>query len=48
MTKPRVSTVPQDKDDDASIIDDMFAKLDLCTTSAVEASKIADAKEASL
>jgi hypothetical protein len=48
MTKPRVSTVLQDKDDDASIIDDMFTKLDLCTTSAVEASKIADAKEASL
>jgi oligoendopeptidase F len=48
MTKPRVSTVLPDEDDDASIIDDMFAKLDLCTTSAVEASKITDAKEASL
>jgi hypothetical protein len=48
MTKPRVSTVPPNEDDNASIIDELFTKLDLCTTSAVEASKIADAKEAPL
>jgi hypothetical protein len=48
MTKPRVSTVLQDKDDDASSLDDIFAKLDLYNTSADEASEIADAKEASL
>jgi hypothetical protein len=48
MAKPRVSTVLPNEDDDASIIDDLFSKLDLMTTSAAEASKIADAKEASL
>jgi hypothetical protein len=40
MTKPHISTVLQDEDDNASIIDDMFAKLDLCTTSAVEAPRL--------
>jgi hypothetical protein len=48
MTKPRVSSVLPNEDDDALSIDDMFAKLDLCTNYADEASKIADAKEASL
>jgi hypothetical protein len=48
MTKPRVSTVLHDEDDDASSLEDMFAKLDLYNTSADEASQIADAKEASL
>jgi hypothetical protein len=48
MTKPRVSTVLQDKDDDASSLEGMFAKLDMYNTSADEASEIADAKEASV
>jgi hypothetical protein len=49
MTKPHVSTVlSNEDDDDPSIIDGLFAKLDLMTTSAVEATKIADAKQASL
>jgi hypothetical protein len=48
MTKPRVSTVPPNEDDDVSIIDDLFTKLDLIAASAAEASKIAVAKEASL
>jgi hypothetical protein len=48
MTKPRVSTVLHDEDDDASSLEDIFAKLDLYNTSADEASEIADAKEASL
>jgi hypothetical protein len=48
MTKPHVSTVLPNEDDDASIIDDLFSRLDLMITSAVEASKIADAKQASI
>jgi hypothetical protein len=49
MTKPHVSTVLSNEDDDnPSIIDGLFAKLDLMSTSAAEASKIADAKQASL
>jgi hypothetical protein len=49
MTKPHVSTVlSNEDDDDPSIIDGLFAKLDLYNTSAAEASKIADAKQASL
>jgi hypothetical protein len=47
MTKPRVSTVLHNEDDDSTSLEAMFAKLDLYT-SAEEASKIADAKEASL
>jgi hypothetical protein len=48
MTKPRVSTVVHDNDD-STRLDEMFAKLDLAYgTTAKEASKIADAKEASL
>jgi hypothetical protein len=49
MTKPHVSTVlSNEDDDDPSIIDGLFTKLDLYNTSAAEASKIADAKQASL
>jgi hypothetical protein len=49
MTKPYVSTVLSNEDDnDPSIIDGLFAKMDLLPTSAAEASKIADAKQASL
>jgi hypothetical protein len=48
MTKPHVSTVPHDEDDDESCLEDMFAKLDLYNTSADEAFEIADAKEALL
>jgi hypothetical protein len=49
MTKPYVSTVlSNEDDDDRSIIDGLFVKLDLLPTSAAEASKIADAKQASL
>jgi hypothetical protein len=48
MTKPHVSTVLSNEDDDPSIIDELFSQLDLMTTSAVEATKIADAKQASL
>jgi hypothetical protein len=48
MTKPHVSTVLLNEDDDPSIIDGLFAKLDLYNTSAAEASKIADAKQPSL
>jgi hypothetical protein len=48
MTKPHVSTVLSNEDDDPSIIDGLFAKLDLIATSAAEGTKIADAKQASL
>jgi hypothetical protein len=48
MTKPYVSTVLSNEDDDPSIIDGLFAKLDLIATSAAEATKITDAKQASL
>jgi hypothetical protein len=49
MTKPHVSTVlSNEDDDDPSIIDSLFTKLELLPTSAAEASKIADAKQASL
>jgi hypothetical protein len=36
MTKPHVSTVLSNGDDDPSIIDGLFAKLDLIATSAAE------------
>jgi hypothetical protein len=49
MTKPYVSTVLSNKDDDnPSFIDCLLAQLDLKPTSAAKASKIADAKQASL
>jgi hypothetical protein len=49
MNKPYVSTVLSNEDDNnPSIMDGLFAKLDLYNTSAAEASKIADAKQASL
>jgi hypothetical protein len=49
MTKLYVSTVLSDEDDDdPSFIDGLLAKLDLKTTSAAKASKIADAKQVSL
>jgi hypothetical protein len=49
MTKPYVSTVLSgEDDDDPSFIDGLLAKLDLKTTSAAKASKIADAKQASI
>jgi hypothetical protein len=49
MTKPYVSTVlSNEDDDDPSIVDGLFAKLDMYNTSAAEASKIADAKQAPL
>jgi hypothetical protein len=49
MIKPHVSTVLSDEDDDdPSFIEGLFAKLDLKPTSAAKASKIADAKQASL
>jgi hypothetical protein len=49
MTKPYVSTVVSDEDDDdPSFIDGLLAQLDLKPTSAAKASKIADAKQASL
>jgi hypothetical protein len=47
MTKPYVSTVLSDEDDDdPSFIDGLLAQLDLKST--LKASKIADAKQASL
>jgi hypothetical protein len=47
MTKPYVSTVlPDGDDDDPSVIDGLLAQLDLKSTSAAKASKIADAKQA--
>jgi hypothetical protein len=49
MTKPYVSTVLSDEDDDdPSFNDGLQAQLDLKPTSAAKASKIADAKQASL
>jgi hypothetical protein len=49
MTKPHVSTVLPDAEDDPSFIDTLLTKLDLQTTlSAAKATKIADAKQASL
>jgi hypothetical protein len=49
MTKPYVSTVLSNKDDDdPSFIDGLLAQFDLLPTSAAKASKIADAKQASL
>jgi hypothetical protein len=49
MTKPYVSTVPPDKEDDPSFTDGLLTKWDLKTTlSAAKATKIADAKQISL
>jgi hypothetical protein len=49
MTKPYISTVLSDEDDDdPSFIDGLLAQLDLKSTSGAKASKIADAKQASL
>jgi hypothetical protein len=49
MTKPYVSTVlSAEDDDDPSFIDGLLAQLDLKSNSAAKASKIADAKQASL
>jgi hypothetical protein len=49
MTKPYVSTVLPDAEDDPSFIDTLLTTLDLKTTiSAAKATKIADAKQASL
>jgi hypothetical protein len=49
MTKPHVSTVPPDEDDDPSFIDGLLTTLDLKNTlSAAKATKIADAKQTSL
>jgi hypothetical protein len=49
MTKPYVSKVLPDKEDDPSFIDGLLTKWDLKTTlSAAKATKIADAKQTSL
>jgi hypothetical protein len=49
MTKPHVSKVLPDAEDDPSFIDTLLSTLDLKTTlSAAKATKVADAKQASL
>jgi hypothetical protein len=49
MTKPHVSKVLPDAEDDPSIIDTLFTTLDLkITLSAAKATKIADAKQGPL
>jgi hypothetical protein len=49
MTKPHVSKVPPDAEDDPSFIDTLLTTLDLKTNlSAAKATKIADAKQGSL
>jgi hypothetical protein len=49
MTKPHVSTVLPDAEDDPSFIDTLLTMFDLKTTlSAAKATKIADAKQGSL
>jgi hypothetical protein len=49
MTKPQFSKVLLDVEDDPSFIDTLLTMLDLKTTlSAAKATKIADAKQASL
>jgi hypothetical protein len=49
MTKPHVSTVLPDEDNDPSFIDTLLTMLDLKNTlSAAKATKITDAKQTSL